>query len=69
MTKKTTHGDNRDEQPFTLTNGPSRRKKDLVGYDPPQATQKVLFGGLNCEPGQQDLFATDGVLPESDGPQ
>lgn len=29
--------------------------------DAKKLTQRVLFSGLDCEPGQLDLFPTDGV--------
>lgn len=32
----------------------------------PQRRQIVLFSGLNCCPGQLDLFPTDGRLPKEE---
>jgi hypothetical protein len=43
---------------FTLTNDELRRKPLEFSNDPTR--QRVLFAGLDCLPGQQDLFATDG---------
>ena len=37
---------------------PKRRK--VKGENNPNNQQAVLFAGMNCLPGQADLFATDG---------
>jgi hypothetical protein len=48
-----------EEERFTLANPapppPARR-----GPEPERTRQTVLFAGLDCLPGQQNLFATDG---------
>jgi hypothetical protein len=45
---------------FTLKNDSPGRTKPVL--ENPKTTQKVLFGGLGCEPGQLDLFKTDGNI-------
>ena len=43
------------EEPFRLRNAPPKTKK----WEPPvhkKGNQKLLFTGLDCLPGQQDLF-------------
>ena len=43
---------------FTLTNDPPKPPRgDFPGRDKQQ--QRVLFTGLGCLPGQQDLFPVD----------
>jgi hypothetical protein len=47
---------------FSLVNDPDPSplpKKD--GQPDPKAKQLVLFAGMDCLPGQLDLFDTDGV--------
>lgn len=54
---------------FALRNDPPKPPRgDFTGREKQQ--QKVLFTGLDCLPGQQDLFAVDGS-PEldSDAPE
>jgi len=46
---------------FELTNDKPRPKP--MTFDAKEGKQKVLFSGLDCLPGQMDLFATDGVVP------
>ena len=36
------------------------RTNELHRCDVPPAKQRVMFSGLDCLPGQQDLFPTDG---------
>lgn len=43
---------------FTLTNERPTAKPER--FEQPQCRQSVLFAGLECLPGQQDLFPTDG---------
>jgi len=45
------------DEPFTLRNDPPRRRPDAPN-DPER--QRLLFAGLDCLPGQQDLFETEG---------
>ena len=48
-----------DDDSFALTN--DMAKPSPVSDVPPEPTrQTVLFAGLDCLPGQQDLFPTDG---------
>lgn len=51
--------DDRVDEPFRLVQEPASGQKR---WNPEnvQASQKVLFSGLDCLPGQQDLFETDG---------
>jgi hypothetical protein len=46
---------------------PTREARNPVGefHDEPRRTQKVLLSGLDCLPGQKDLFDVDGVAPYS----
>lgn len=46
-------------EPFTLTNAPAKPKPWKCPKPEPMR-QTVLFAGLDCLPGQEDLFATDG---------
>jgi hypothetical protein len=48
---------------FTLANEVPRPKPLEFSNDPTR--QRVLFAGLDCLPGQQDLFATDGDAEEA----
>ena len=51
---------------FALANNPApQRQRRFDAGDRPR--QKVLFAGLDCLPGQMDLFATDG--PRADEKQ
>jgi hypothetical protein len=45
-------------QMFSLANAPLKPKP--VRFDNTTGRQAVLFAGLDCFPGQRDLFATDG---------
>ena len=52
-----------EPEPFTLTAptpAPPKPKREEVFT--PKAQQKALFTGLDCQPGQLDLFRTDGGL-------
>lgn len=46
-------------EPFRLQNDPPP-KKPWVPPAPEETTQRVLFAGMDCLPGQLDLFRTDG---------
>jgi hypothetical protein len=49
-----------DHEPFALQRPhPKPRVTQFVSHG---GTQKVLFSGMDCLPGQQDLFPTDGVV-------
>jgi hypothetical protein len=50
---------------FTLANDPP---KETPWQPPPteKARQKALFSGLDCLPGQEDLFPTDGQCDNHD---
>lgn len=50
--------------PFTLRNDPPRQPP--AADDPTR--QRVLFSGLDCLPGQQDLFETDTFPVSSPNP-
>lgn len=51
-----------DEERFELVNDPPAKRP--VVEDDVKCRQKVLFTGLNCLPGQQDLFDDlDGEAP------
>lgn len=61
-----------EDEPFSLRPVESKpRWAHSATPDAPKFRQKVLFSGLNCCPGQLDLFQTDGPLerqpPESEG--
>jgi len=47
-----------NDEPFQLTNPPPKRKK--IDVPNTTGTQKMLLSGLDCLPGQKDLFQTDG---------
>jgi len=50
---------------YALTN-PAPRRLAWRGPGPERVRQTVLFSGMDCLPGQQDLFETDGrAEPES----
>ena len=44
---------------FVLENAPVK-PEPWRGEEPENARQTVLFCGMDCRPGQQDLFETDG---------
>jgi|WetSurMetagenome_2_1015567.scaffolds.fasta_scaffold1387228_2 hypothetical protein len=50
---------NADAVAFTLTNLPPPHKP-WRGEPTEQRRQKVLLTGMDCQPGQRDLFETDG---------
>ena len=57
-TQETAMGDAQPEPPFRLVNEkPAAAKRDVA--DEPR-NQRTLFAGLDCLPGQLDLFPTDG---------
>jgi hypothetical protein len=47
------------DEGYALTNPPPRLS-ECRGRQPENTRQTVLFSGLDCLPGQQDLFETDG---------
>lgn len=47
-----------DDEPFVLTNEPQRSKLRFENDDRRQTT---LFAGMDCLPGQEFIFDTDGV--------
>ncbi len=49
----------RDGGEFALSN-PAPKPKPWRGDEPENTRQIVLLSGLDCLPGQQDLFAADG---------
>lgn len=51
---------------FQLSNPPQSSEPKPVKFFTEKARQSVLFSGLDCLPGQQDLFPTDG--PSEDWP-
>lgn len=48
-----------EDQDFKLTNEPQKPIRDSELRDEP-SRQKVMFAGMDCLPGQMDLFDTDG---------
>ena len=48
------------DEKFTLQNDQLRPKPLQLGNND-KSRQKVLFSGLDCLPGQLDLFPTDGT--------
>lgn len=49
-------------EPFSLVNDPEPSTKPKKDVEPdPKAKQLVLFAGMDCQPGQLDLFDTDGL--------
>ena len=46
--------------PFTLDSSYRPKRLKVKGENNPKNQQAVLFAGLNCLPGQNDLFSTDG---------
>ena len=55
--------DNDDYAEFGLRNSPAT-KKPWRGKEPENTRQTMLLSGLDCLPGQQDLFVTDGQQEE-----
>ena len=49
---------------FQLTNPPPKRRK--TEFHNTTGTQKLLVSGLDCFPGQLDLFDTDGPNGDED---
>jgi hypothetical protein len=47
-----------NEQEFTLANDSSKPKP--ARFENSEGRQRVLLAGLDCLPGQGDLFQTDG---------
>jgi hypothetical protein len=47
-----------EPEPFALRNDPPAATKATFENNP--CRQRVLLAGLDCLPGQQDLFPTDG---------
>ena len=52
-------------EPFELTNEPPP-PEPWQGEKPEPTRQKVLFSGMECLPGQLDLFDTDQVAPSGE---
>lgn len=54
-----------ERDPFVLQNAP--QKPTLWKGEPTEKRrQTVLFSGMDCLPGQRDLFATDGCREDED---
>ena len=51
-----------DCEPFRLSNPPERRR---AKFDSDKARQNVLFSGLSCLSGQENLFPTDGRIEDA----
>jgi hypothetical protein len=51
--------DDGDSAKFVLSNAPPKRKP-WRGGEPENTRQSLLVAGMDCQPGQQDLFETDG---------
>jgi hypothetical protein len=49
------------DEPFTLRNDPPDQAK--AEFENNDCRQRLLFAGLNCLPGQIDVFVTDGEEP------
>lgn len=47
-------------EPFTLDTNYRPKRQKVRGENNPNNRQAVLFAGMNCLPGQTDLFSTDG---------
>jgi hypothetical protein len=47
------------DEPYALTNPPPR-PPTWRGREPGDTRQRMLFCGLDCLPGQRNLFETDG---------
>jgi hypothetical protein len=47
------------DERYALTNPPPRLPESL-GPQPENTRQRVLVSGMDCLPGQQNLFETDG---------
>lgn len=56
-------------EPFSLTNAPAGRTRKPIAA-PRSGVQLALLSGLDCLPGQQDLFDVDGAsrLPAEPAP-
>lgn len=52
-------------EPFVLVNERPAPKREA--FDSNKGTQRVLFTGMDCLPGQLDLFATDNTPREREG--
>ena len=61
-----TKASDRDEV-YRLQN--NQRKAAPARFESQGSTQKVLFSGMDCLPGQQDLFPTDGRPSDSPPPR
>jgi hypothetical protein len=49
------------EERYVLTNPPPRATApESLGPQPEDTRQRVLFSGMDCLPGQQNLFETNG---------
>jgi hypothetical protein len=48
-----------EDEEFALSN-PAARPVPWRGGEPENTRQAVLLCGMDCQPGQQDLFQTDG---------
>jgi hypothetical protein len=48
------------EDPWRLTNDGARRSLERKEVPVVRERQRALFSGLDCLPGQRDLFETDG---------
>ena len=57
------------EEPFRLQNDPPPHRpwRGQKSSEKPKDKQAMLFSGLDCVPGQQDLFSTDGAASEEEG--
>lgn len=53
---------------WTLTNDPPRVIRQQTEGALPMTRQRALFCGLDCLPGQRDLFLTDGEAERDAGP-
>ncbi len=47
------------EEPFTLSREPVKAKGPVSDFESNSGKQGVLFSGLDCLPGQKDLFETE----------
>ena len=54
------YSNNADTNAFALANPPPSPHKPWRGEPTEQCRQKVLLSGMDCQPGQLDLFETDG---------
>lgn len=51
-----------EPEPFTLENEPARAPRPVFS-DQENTRQRKLIDGLDCLPGQRDLFLTTGAIP------